>query len=366
MRAVCPRKTISSAGSRRERVEIHDIVIIGGGQMGLSLGYYLRRAGADFLILDAEEGPGGAWRHGWDSLRLFSPAGYSSLPGWMMPPPAHPGYPTRDDVVGYLAQYEERYRLPIRRSVRVETVKLVGDHLELETRTEPLGARHVVSATGTWSLPYIPDIPGRELFQGTQVHSAHYVRPEDFAGQTVLVVGGGNSGAQIMAEMAPFARALWVTTHDPVFLPDDVDGRVLFERAVARMKAGPGETPVGGIGDIVMVPPVKAARSRGDLAAVRPFEQMTETGVVWPDGSKMAVDSVIWCTGFRPALEHLRSLDVVEADGRVLVEDHRSVKEPHLWLAGYGDWTGPGSATLMGAARTARDLAKALLAALSA
>lgn len=352
---------ISGAGSRPEGVETYDIVIIGGGQMGLSLGYYLHRAKADFLILDAEHGPGGAWRHGWESLRLFSPAGYSSLPGWLMPPPAHEGYPTRNDVLDYLTRYEERYRLPIRRPVRVRTVVRAGEYLELVTDVGPVAARNVVSATGTWSHPFIPDIPGRDHFQGTQVHSARYVRPEDFAGKTVLVVGGGNSGAQIMAEVAPVARALWVTAHDPLFLPDDVDGRVLFERAVARMKAGPGDTPVGGIGDIVMVPPVKEARTQGDLTTVRPFDRMTATGVVWPDGAEMNVDAVIWCTGFRPALEHLRPLDVVEEDGRVLVEAQRSVKEPRLWLAGYGDWTGPGSATLMGASRTARDLASRLV-----
>ncbi len=361
MLADCRRKTTSSAGFRPEGVDTHDIVIIGGGQMGLSLGYYLHRAKADFLILDAEDAPGGAWRHGWESLRLFSPAGYSSLPGWLMPPPDHDGYPTRDDVLDYLSRYEERYQLPVRRPFRVASVERAGDHLEIATSSGQFAARLVASATGTWSHPYIPDIPGRDLFQGTQVHSAHYVRPEDFAGQTVLVVGGGNSGAQIMAEVAPIARALWVTTQDPVFLPDDVDGRVLFERAVARMKAGPSETPVGGIGDIVMVPPVREARGRGDLTTVRPFLRMTSTGVVWPDRSEMRVDAIIWCTGFRPALEHLRSLDIVEADGRVLVEDQRSVKEPRLWLAGYGDWTGPGSATLMGAARTARDLVQALV-----
>ena len=133
-----------------------------------------------------------------------------------------------------------------------------------------------------------------------------------------------------MAEVAPVARALWVTTHDPLFLPDDVDGRALFERAVARMKAGPGETPAGGIGDIVMVPPVKEARDRGDLTTVRPFERMAATGVIWPDGAEMTVDAVIWCTGFRPALEHLRPLGLVEEDGRVLVEAHRWVKEPRL------------------------------------
>lgn len=342
-------------------MESHDIVIIGGGQMGLSLGYYLRRAGADFLILDAEEGPGGAWRHGWDSLRLFSPAGYSSLPGWLMPPPTHKGYPTRDDVLDYLARYEARYQLSIRRPVKALVVERAEGHLTIVTDQGSMIAKAVVSATGNWSHPYIPDISGKDLFKGQQVHSAHYVQPDDYAGQTVLVVGGGNSGAQIMAEVAQVARALWVTTQDPLFLPDDVDGRVLFERAVARMKAGPSDTPVGGIGDIVMVPPVQEARDRGDLTSVRPFDRMTPDGVVWPDGSEMAVDAVIWCTGFWSALDHLDQLGVVESDGRVEVDKQHAIKEPRLWLAGYGDWTGAGSATLMGAARTARDLTAQLL-----
>lgn len=339
-------------------MEAHDIVIIGGGQMALSLGYYLRRAGADFLILDAEEGPGGAWRHGWDSLRLFSPAGYSSLPGWLMPPPAHEGYPTRDDVLDYLTRYEQRYQFSIKRPVQVHSVEHANNYLEIATDSGRFASRFLVSATGTWSNPFVPEIPGHQAFKGTQVHSAHYDSPDDFAGQTVLVVGGGNSGAQIMAEVAPVSRALWVTTKEPLFLPDNVDGRVLFERAVARMKEGPTDSPVGGIGDIVMVPPVKNARERGDLGSVRPFDLMTANGVVWTDGSEIAVDAIIWCTGFRPALDHLAAFDVVEDDGRVLVDGQRSVKEPRLFLAGYGDWSGPGSATLMGAARTARDLAE--------
>jgi len=347
-------------------METHDIIIIGGGQMGLALGYYLRRAGARFLILDAEAGAGGAWRHGWESLRLFSPAGYSSLPGWLMPPPAHECYPTRDDVLDYLARYEERYQLPIRRPVIVQSLRRADEGLTVMTDQGNLAARLVVSATGTWSKPFIPDIVGRALFEGQQIHSAHYFRPEDFAGQSVLVVGGGNSGAQIMAELSQVAHARWVTTEYPLFLPDEVDGRVLFERAVARMKAGPSDVPVGGIGDIVMVPPVRAARLRGDLTAIRPFERMTRTGVCWADGTEEAVDAIIWCTGFRPSLDHLRELHVIEQDGRVLLDDQRSVKEPSVWLAGYGDWTGAGSATLMGAARTARDLAASLVKELAA
>ena len=333
------------------------IIIIGGGQMGLALGYYLRRAGVPFVILDSEDGPGGAWRHGWDSLRLFSPVGYSSLPGWLMPPPNHGGFPTRDDVIAYLARYEQRYELPIERPVRVTEVAQNGNGLLVRTDRGEYRAGMVASATGTWSKPYVPGVPGRELFQGLQLHSAWYRSPDDFAGKTVLVVGGGNSGAQILAELSQVADATWVTLREPVFLPDDVDGRILFERATARLNAGSGQAPIGGIGDIVMVPPVKAARERGVLHSVRPFSRLTKSGVVWQDDSETAVNAIIWCTGFRPALDHLRPLGIVGNDDRVEVKGQRSTREPRLWLTGYGDWCGPGSATIMGAARTARDLA---------
>lgn len=174
--------------------------------MGLSLGYYLRRAGADFLVLDAQPGPGGAWRHGWDSLRLFSPAGYSSLPGWLMPPPAHEGYPTRDDVLDYLGRYEARYDFPIQRPVQVRTVKSAGERLEVITDKEKFVARAVVSATGTWSHPYIPDIEGREVFKGVQIHSAQYVRPEDYVAQTVLVVPASDAAHLMWLPRRPSAR----------------------------------------------------------------------------------------------------------------------------------------------------------------
>ncbi len=345
--------------------DLRDVLIIGGGQMGLALGYYLRRASVDFQILDAEAGPGGAWRHGWDSLHLFSPAGYSSLPGWLMPIPSPSGYPTRDGVLEYLARYETRYSLPIERPVQVEAVERADGHLEVITDRGRFGGKIVVSATGTWSHPFIPDIAGRDMFRGLQIHSAHYVRPDEFAGRTLLIVGGGNSGAQILAEVSQVATTVWVTQNDPLFLPDDVDGRILFERATARLKAGPSETPVGGIGDIVMVPPVREARIRGVLHTVRPFKRMTPSGVIWSNGSETVADAVIWCTGYRPALGHLASLGVVEDGGSVDLNAQQSIKEPALWLAGYGDWSGAGSATLMGAARTARDLVPQLEAQLA-
>ena len=339
----------------------HDVVIIGGGQSALATAYFLRRTNLSFVILDGEPEPGGAWRHAWPSLRLFSPGQWSSLPGWPMPP-TRDAYPSREEIIDYLSRYEARYSLRIERPVEVLNVTADPDGLEVATDKGTWRARAVISATGTWRAPYIPDDQGREQFQGRQIHSAHYQGPEPFAGQAVLVVGGGNSGAQILAEVSQVARTTWVTQQPPSFLPDDVDGRVLFERATQRWKAqdgtGPQGPPPGGLGDIVMIPAVQAARGRGVLHAVRPFRRLTATGVVWEDGSETTVDAVIWCTGFRPALNHLNSLGLINAEGKVDVQGTRSTFEPRLWLVGYGEWTGFASATLVGVMRGARQTAQ--------
>lgn len=168
--------------------------MVGGGQAALAVGYYLRRrTDLSFAIFDSEDGPGGAWRHGWDSLRGFSPARYSSLPGRLMPG-GEEKYPTRDEVVNYLTDYERRYKLPVRRPVRVEGVYREEGRLAVKMDRVRLPVRAVASATGTWRRPHVPDYPGRGTFRGEQIHSAHYVRPEPYAGKRVLVVGGGNSG----------------------------------------------------------------------------------------------------------------------------------------------------------------------------
>lgn len=341
-----------------------DVVIIGAGQSGLATAWYLRRTGLQFVILDAETGPGGAWRHGWDSLTLFSPATWSSLPGWIMPGGSH-GFPNRDAVLDYFSQYEQRYKLPVERPVRVLAVRREDDErLIVETDRGTWRARAVVSATGTWGAPYIPPVAGRELFRGEQLHSAEYRSPMPYAGQRVLVVGGGNSGAQILAELSFVADATWVTLREPTYLPDDVDGRVLFERATARYAAGQqaeaADVDLGdeqSLGDIVMTPPVQEARERGVLVSVRPFERFTSTGVVWAGGREERIDAVIWCTGFGVVLEHLRPLGVLDAAGRIAVDGTRAVREPRLWLVGYGEWTGFASATLIGVGRTARSTA---------
>ncbi|MFD8565175.1 ArsO family NAD(P)H-dependent flavin-containing monooxygenase [Streptosporangium canum] len=335
-----------------------DVVVIGGGQAGLAAGYHLRRAKADFVILDAQHEPGGAWRHTWPSLRLFSPAQYSSLPGRMMPSPPGGGYPSAADTVAYLTDYERRYELPVIRPSTVQAVRQgEGGRLAVETLAGTWQARVVISATGTWWHPYVPHYPGIGDFAGRQLHTAGYDRPETFHDKNVVIVGGGNSAAQILAELSAVAATTWVTSRPPRLLPDEVDGRALFDLATRRHQAalaGESATGIGDLGDIVAVPPVREARDRGALKAEPMFTRITPEGVAWSDGTTLACDAIVWCTGFRPALGHLAPLRLRGADGLIPTDGTRALDEPRLHLLGYGDWSGPASATLIGAGRTAK------------
>ncbi|WP_219996276.1 hypothetical protein [Nocardioides humi] len=158
-----------------------------------------------------------------------------------------------------------------------------------------------------------------------------------------------------------------MTARPPRFLPDDVDGRVLFTTATRRVQAqheGGDHPGVGGLGDIVMVPSVRDARKRGALEALPMFNRLDATGMVWADDTGRDSDVIIWCTGFRPALRHLSPLHLSTADGHPRTggpAGTQATDEPRLHLVGYGDWTGAASATLIGAGRTARDTARVVL-----
>ncbi|MBE7324159.1 NAD(P)/FAD-dependent oxidoreductase [Nocardioides sp. Y6] len=376
----------ASGGRRASRVapppvdpgdaEVLDVpvVVIGGGQAALATGYHLRRAGMraleDFVILDDARAAGGAWSHVWESLRLFSPSDHSSLPGWPMPV-SKDGFPTAEHVRRYLAAYEERYAFEVRRPVRVTGVTRdeADGRLLVGAADVVLRADAVVSATGTWSRPFWPIRPGAAEFGGLQIHSVSYRNAAEFAGRRVVVVGGGNTAAQVLAEVSTVAETTWVTREPPRFMPDHVDGRALFDVATRRAKAlaqGADVVPTGvsALGDIVMVPSVRAARERGVLVAEPMFDHFEPGHVVWADGRRAPADAVIWCTGFRPALDHLRPLRVRNAEGTVDTDGTRSVLEPRLHLVGYGDWTGPASATLVGVGRTAEAAVSEILEAL--
>lgn len=336
------------------------VLVIGGGQAGLAVGWSLRRAvlapEREFVIVDAADEPGGSWSRMWPGLRLISPARYSSLPGMAMPTWSGEGTPDVAHVADYLTQYEERFDLTVRRGTRVTRVDPdAGASVRVETTSGELRASRVISATGRWGRPFVPTWPGASGFGGRQLHAVQYHGPEEFTGQNVAVVGGRNSAAQIVSDLVPFAsETRWITRRPPRFMPADVDGEVLFELAGARRRAVGQEDCGAGWGDIVMMPQVREARRRRQLVAHRGFTHFEGNDLVWRDqGMRWSADAVIWCTGFRADLHHLRGSGLAAA-GRVSVGGGIATADPRFAFVGYGDWTGSFSATLVGVGQFAR------------
>ncbi|QGU02382.1 putative oxidoreductase CzcO [Corynebacterium kalinowskii] len=338
-------------------IERCDVLIIGAGQAGLATAYYLRRSGLRVVLIDAEASPGASWNHTWGNLRLFSPARISSLPGWQLTLPPD-SYPSPDQIIDYFSAYEQRYRFDVRRPVTALRTSGRGPfHTDL-SNGDAIVSEYLVNATGNASRPFVPSIPGQRQFQGTQLHSRHYRGPEDFTGLRVAVVGGGNSGAQIAADLSGSATVTWCTLRPPRFLPEDYDGARLFSVAaqhIAAINAGDTAPKVSDLGDIVLVPPVKKALDAGMLQANSMFQRLTSTSAVWADGRAQPIDAIVWCTGFRPALRHLKGYGL-ELSGTALVD------APRMHLVGYGDWVGPAADTIIGVNPYARSAAQAIMA----
>jgi len=205
----------------------HDVVVVGGSQAGLALGYHLAEQGLDFAILDAASEPAAAWRERWDSLRLFTSARYDSLPG--MPFPGDPDrYPTKDDVADYLTDYARHFELPLELGSRVRAVRAADDGYLVELDGLSIGAAQVVIATGPFQTPVIPPIAEGLAPEVTQLHSTAYRSPRDIGDARVLVVGGGNTGYQIAEELSA-SRETHIsigTAQKP--LPQRILGRDLF------------------------------------------------------------------------------------------------------------------------------------------
>lgn len=329
-----------------------DVVVIGAGQAGLSSAYFLRRAGFRFVVLDGEDAAGGAWRHRWPTLRMETVHGIFDLPGMSFPPP-DPGERAADAVPAYFAAFERRFGLDVRRPVHVEAVRRGPDErLVVESDAGTLTARAVINATGSWTRPFWPHYPGGAGFLGRQLHTADYRGPGEFAGRRVVVVGGGSSAVQLLTEIAEVADTTWVTRRPPVFLDEpftEEHGRRVVARVDERVRAGLPPEPVVRATGLVLTPAVRAARARGVLDRLPMFDRITPEGVAWADGTTRAADVILWCTGWRAALEHLAPLKLRGPGGGITMDGTRVVAEPRLHLVGYGP-----SASTVGANRAGR------------
>jgi cation diffusion facilitator CzcD-associated flavoprotein CzcO len=339
-------------------LDVHetDVVVVGAGQAGLSSAYFLRRAGLDFTVLDANPGPGGAWRHRWPTLRMATVHGIFDLPGTRFDPPS-PDEPAATAVPAYFAAYEREYDLDVRRPVTVSAVR-PGPRLLVDTSAGTWSARAVVNATGSWTRPFWPHYPGR--FAGRQLHTADYRGPGEFAGKRVLVVGGGTSAVQLQLEIAEVAETFWVTRRPPEFRTEPFTheyGRAIIARVDERVRAGLPPESVVRATELSLTPEVTAARERGLLRRRPMFDRLVPSGVAWADGTTLDVDVILWCTGWRAALDHLAPLGLRGPGGGIVMDGTRVVAEPRLHLVGYGP-----SASTVGANRAGRAAVRELRA----
>ncbi|WP_353848714.1 NAD(P)-binding domain-containing protein [Cellulomonas sp.] len=381
-----------------------DVVVIGAGQAGLSAAYQLRKAGlvpvgdrgwedaaATFVVLDDAPAPGGAWQHRAPGLRVMDAHGVHDLPGMplLVPDPAESAARA---VPYYFAQYEEAFGLHVQRPVTVTRVEDAGERLTVTSHlvdapeaTVRWHARGLVNASGTWRKPFWPAYPGREVFTGRQLHSRDVRDPAELADGHVVVVGGGTSAVQLLLALARVTTTTWVTRRPPLwrdaqFTPEV--GRAAVALVDERTRAG---LPPGSIVSVTGLPltdEYRAGIAAGVLRARPPFSRLTPDGVAWdgPPPSHDAVDpaapddearalgawvdgpdevaarTVVWATGYRPALDHLTPLRLRASGGGVVMDGTRVVADPRVHLVGYGP-----SASTIGANRAGRDAVRALL-----
>lgn len=348
----------------------YDAVIIGAGQAGLAAGFHLQQSGLRFVILDAEEQPGGSWPQYYKSLRLFSPARFSSLPG--LPFPGDPErYPTRDETVAYLRQYATQFQLPIISGARAEHVTRDGALFTVRTTDgRSFSARSVIAAGGAFHRPQIPEVSGLSRFRGTVIHSHAYQEPSSFTNKRVIVVGAGNSAVQVAAELARVAHVS-IASRNPVRLirqrfigrdvhfwwwlfgldtskPDSMQGRI-FRRLLA------GEGPA-----VLDAGIYRAALNDGKPEQRPMFTRFTDDGVVWADDTTEKVDAVIFATGFLPNLDYLAPLGALDNAGNGLQQEGVSKSTPGLYFMGLSYQRTFASATLRGVGTDAAALVQQL------
>lgn len=332
------------------------VVVIGAGQAGLSAAYYLKRQGLepaqDFIVLDSNDGPGGAWRHRWDSLTFGTAHNIHDLPGMPLETP-DPTEPASKVVARYYGRFEQEHNLQVRRPVKVRSVEDRHNALQIHTDHGSFTTQLLINATGTWDRPYWPHYAGREHFQGRQLHTHDFVSATEFSGMRVVVVGAGTSAVQFLLQLNDAgATTTWVTRRPPQFTAREFDaewGRDVERRVNERTKAGLPPSSVVSTTGLPLTAQYQAGIEAGILQSVGPMQRITATGIVLDDGTPVPADVILWATGFRAALDHLAPLRLREPGGGIRMEGVKVLKDPRVLLVGYG-----ASASTLGATRAGR------------
>ena len=348
-------------------------IVIGGGQAGLSAGYHLARQKLPFVILDANERVGDSWRQRWDSLRLFTPTRYDGLAGMPFRARAH-YFPTKDEMAGYLEAYTQHFDLPVRTGMRVERLtKDDGRFILTASDGEQFEAENVVVAMANYQRPRVPAFAG-ELDKGiVQLHSADYRNPAQLQDGAVLLVGAGNSGAEIGVEVAR-SRETWLSGNPTGEVPFSIDGlpaRLLLIRLVLRFlfhRVMTVDTPIGRRKREQILshgmPLLRVKSSQLKAAGVHRVPRTVGTkdgGPLLEDGRVLDVANVIWCTGFEPGFSWI-DLPVLSDDGLPQHEKGVVLQEPGLYFVGLHFLYAASSSMVHGVGRDAEYIAKAIAA----
>ncbi|MEG0385135.1 MAG: NAD(P)/FAD-dependent oxidoreductase [Solibacillus sp.] len=344
--------------------KILDTIVIGGGQAGLASGYHLQKKGLHFLILEASDQIGGSWPRYYDSLNLFSPAGYSSMPG-MKFPGDQKRYPDRAEVIRYLQSYKLKFDLPVQLNQQVDLIEKNEEGFVIRTKAgEIFKAKTIINATGSFSSPFIPKIAGMGDFQGNTLHSSQYRNSQPFHNQRVIIVGGGNSAVQIAVELSEVSRTT-IAVRQPIQFVNQQIGRLDLHFWIKLIgfdnfpywrfgKTAPSSNAV-----------IDSNRFKERITAGNPnqqsiFTSFYERGVIWPNGDKEHVDTVIFATGFRPHLPYLQTIGALDNEGLPIHKAGIS-KVPGLYYVGLEGQRSFASATLRGVGTDAQFVVKKIL-----
>lgn len=355
-----------NGGRAAERIET---VVIGAGQAGLSVGYHLARRGLPFAILDASERIGDQWRNRWDSLRLFTPARFNGLAGMRFPAPGH-YFPTKGEMADFLESYAHRFELPVRLGVEVDRLSRQGDRFLVSAGDRRFETDNVVVAMANYQKPKVPDFAAELDRRIIQLHSSDYRNPSQLRAGAVLVVGAGNSGAEIATDVGRH-RTIWVSGRDVGQIPFRINGfagRVVLVRLVLRLlfhHVLTVRTPVGRKARPAIV-------SKGGPLIRTKWKHLATAGIghvprtvgvrdglpLLADGRVLDVENVIWCTGFHHGFDWI-DLPIL-GEKEPLHERGIVASQPGLYFVGLHFLYSFSSAMIHGASRDADRIARTI------
>jgi putative flavoprotein involved in K+ transport len=294
------------------------VVVVGAGQSGLAAAHALRRLDQPALVLEAGDRPAGSWPRYYDSLRLFSPAGFSAMPGMAFA--GDPDrYPARDEVADYLEDYAATLDVEIRTHTTVRTIRRDADGFVVVTADGlELPASGIVASSGSFSNPHRPSVAGERTFTGELSHVAGYRNPDGYTGRRVVVVGAGDSAAQVANELARVATVTMATRHPLRFIPQRIgDHDVHYWLRETGFDTLPAEWLEQITGGSVITDSVglQDSLTRGRLDVRPMFMALDSDQVVWSDGEREPVDAIILATGYRPSLGYLHDLGALDEHG---------------------------------------------------